>query len=321
MLPPPSPSSKTITQQTSPTSVTHHSLANGQSPAFNAQQITRHLSVTGQQPHHTDPSSPASPAPRARPAQHLQAWTHELSIKKNLDSTDQNQVDQTDDTEKPCKSESLNPPTPTKSTQQPSHAHTTEDLSFHEEDTLLSSPSSTRASSPKAHNVSGHNATDVFTKLLDMGDEVERKVFVDRLQSIWEEYNIQCRSLPNISKSPLDLFKLYCAVQEKAGFNEVTRLKLWKEVSNALLNGPSATAAFNVKKKFVQLGLFHLECKFDRGGIDPLPLIADIEKPTTKKTPSANSNGNTSKSKIAFETLCRNFLDEICESPCSFGNL
>ena len=222
-------------------------------------------------------------------------------------------------------SESLHSPPNSRHTPTPATHHhqqhlptsNVDDLSFHEDDTLLSSPSSTRASSPKqGHNVSGLGqhvgttttagavSTDVFTKLLDMGDEVERKQFVERLQTIWDEYNIQCRSLPNISKSPLDLFKLYCAVRDKAGFNEVTRLKLWKEVSNSLLIGPSATAAFNVKKKFVQTGLFHLECRYDRGGIDPLPLIADIDKPTKKTSDtSAKPNAKVQASLFGLHAL------------------
>jgi hypothetical protein len=286
----------------------------------------------------TDPASPVSPIARTKPsATHSkQSYTattgpvENSQIKRTPSSTDLFQAtstsidpdhhhhhqspptttdDETGGGEKTTKpSESLNSPsnsrhTPTQATNH--HQSNVDDLSFHEDDTLLSSPSSTRASSPKqGHNVSGLGQhvgttttgtvpTDVFTKLLDMGDEVERKQFVERLQTIWDEYNIQCRSLPNISKSPLDLFKLYCAVRDKAGFNEVTRLKLWKEVSNSLLIGPSATAAFNVKKKFVQMGLFHLECRYDRGGIDPLPLIADIDKPTKKTDTSAKQNANS----------------------------
>jgi AT-rich interactive domain-containing protein 1 len=167
--------------------------------------------------------------------------------------------------------------------------------SFHEDDTMMSSPnSSMQASSPKQHHLTNANAnlnnsssnhassTDVFQKLLDMGSEFDRKIFVDRLQIVWEEFNIQCRNLPNISKHPLDLYKLYNSVRDKGGFNEVTKLKLWKDISLVLKIANSATAAFNVKKKYVQLGVFHYECKYDRGGTDPLPLINDMEK-TSKK--------------------------------------
>ena len=50
-----------------------------------------------------------------------------------------------------------------------------------------------------------------------------RRDFVDKLKKIWEEYNIYCRNLPNISKAPLDLYKLYLMVKDKGGFNEVTQ--------------------------------------------------------------------------------------------------
>ncbi len=84
-------------------------------------------------------------------------------------------------------------------------------------------------------------------------------------------------------------------VKEKNGFNEVTKAKLWKEISAALNIQASASAAFNVRKKYVSLGIFHYECKFDLNGTDPLPIIAEMEKTAQaqKKPPkSANSSVN-----------------------------
>ena len=176
--------------------------------------------------------------------------------------------------------------------------------SFHE-DSMMSSPnSSMQASSPRHHltyssvnlnnsssllNTSlNHNSKDnnidIFQKLLELGNEPDRKLFVDRLQLVWEENNIQCKNLPNISKHPLDLYKLYGSVRDKGGFNEVTKLKFWKEISSLLNIANSASAAFNLKKKYVQLGIFHYECKYDRDNIDPIPFINEMEKSNKKTT-------------------------------------
>ena len=202
--------------------------------------------------------------------------------------------------------------------------------SFHEDDTsLLSSPnSSMQASSPKQHhftnassvnlnnsssllNSSSHhvstskennnnhasssikdNITDIFQKLLELGAEPERKVFVERLQTVWEEHSIQCRNLPNLSKQTLDLYKLYSLVRERGGFNETTRLKLWKEISATLKISNSANSAFIVKRKFVQFGIFHYECKYDMNGVDPIPLIIEMEK-NSKKFSHSNKSGKS----------------------------
>lgn len=156
---------------------------------------------------------------------------------------------------------------------------------------------------PSAASIAAHNA-DILAKLSEMSsagggstpdEAANRREFVVKLGKIWEDYSIQCRSLPNISKQPLDLYRLYLLVKEKGGFNEVTKAKLWKEISAALNIQASASAAFNVRKKYVSLGIFHYECKFDLNGTDPLPIIAEMEKTAAamKKPPkSANSSVN-----------------------------
>ena len=126
----------------------------------------------------------------------------------------------------------------------------------------------------------------------------QRKEFAAKLQKIWEEYNIQCRNLPNINKVVLDLYKLYMLVKEKGGFSECTKSKLWKDVSTALETGVTAAAALVVKKKYVSIGVFHLECRHDLNGVDPLPLVAEMEKLKEAKESkrSGNNKANTSLS-------------------------
>ena len=179
-----------------------------------------------------------------------------------------------------------------------------------------------QASSPRQHhltlNTSGLNLnnsshkiesnSDIFHKLLELGTEPDRKFFVDRLQIVWEEFNIQCRNLPNISKHPLDLYKLYSSVRDKGGFNEVTRLKYWKDISTILNITKTASAAFNIKKRYIQLGVFHYECKYDRGSIDPLPLIADMEKTSKKATNSSSSSSSSKLGKFTKMFACHLFF-------------
>ena len=173
----------------------------------------------------------------------------------------------------------------------------------HDDDTSMSNSDEPSCSSPKlgggtiSTKSAAHNA-EILAKVVEMGGGADepRKEFVSRLQKLWEEYNIVCRNLPNISKQPLDLFKLYVMVKEKGGFNEVTKNKAWKDVTIALSLGPSASAALNVRKKYVSLGVFHYECRHDLNNTDPLPMIAEMERSaqSAKKESSGKSKANTS---------------------------
>lgn len=176
----------------------------------------------------------------------------------------------------------------------------------HDDDTSMSNSDEPSCSSPKlggggsggtiSTKSAAHNA-EILAKVVEMGaggDEA-RKEFVSRLQKVWEDYNIVCRNLPNISKQPLDLFKLYVMVKEKGGFNEVTKSKAWKDVSVALSLGPSASAALNVRKKFVSLGVFHYECRHDLNNIDPLPMIAEMERSAQSAKKESSSSSGKSK--------------------------
>jgi AT-rich interactive domain-containing protein 1 len=202
----------------------------------------------------------------------------------------------------------------------PPYATDNSNMSFgqdHDDDTSMSNSDEPSCSSPKLGSIStksaAHNA-EILAKVAEMGgggggDEAPRKEFASRLQKLWEEYNIVCRNLPNISKQPLDLFKLYVMVKEKGGFTEVTKSKAWKDVSVALGLGQSAPAALNVRKKYVSLGVFHYECRHDLSNADPLPMIAEMERSAqsakkereretsaSSKSKANTSSGNTNDS-------------------------
>ena len=64
------------------------------------------------------------------------------------------------------------------------------------------------------------NAGD-HLKLFEMGNEMQRRPFLDRLFAFLEEKGTPITNMPVISKQPLDLYRLYLCVQERGGMVEV----------------------------------------------------------------------------------------------------
>lgn len=59
--------------------------------------------------------------------------------------------------------------------------------------------------------------------------------------------------------------------------------------------GASSSAAYTLRKHYTK-NLLAFECHYDRGGVDPLPIIQQVEAGSKKKTPkppSAPSPGKT----------------------------
>lgn len=73
--------------------------------------------------------------------------------------------------------------------------------------------------------------------------------------------------------------------------------------------GASSSAAYTLRKHYTK-NLFPFECHFDRGGVDPLPIIQQIESGSKKKapkqvsapSPDANHKGS-SNSQDSFQGL------------------
>lgn len=123
-------------------------------------------------------------------------------------------------------------------------------------------------------------------KLYDMSDEPERKSFLDKLIGYQEERGTPITQCPTISKVPLDLYRLYLAVKERGGFVEVSRAKLWKECTVICNIATSSSAAYTLRKQYIK-HLFPFECKFDRGGVDPQPILASLDTSNRKKNKNA----------------------------------
>ena len=78
---------------------------------------------------------------------------------------------------------------------------------------------------------------------------------------------------------------------------QCTKHKTWKDIAAQLGIGASSSGAYTLKKHYGK-NLLPYECHFDRGGIDPAPLLAQVEAQTKKKPkqmpqpPPAPSPGN-----------------------------
>lgn len=66
----------------------------------------------------------------------------------------------------------------------------------------------------------------------------------------------------------------------------MSKNKTWKDIAGSLGIGASSSAAYTLRKHYTK-HLFPFECKFDRGGIDPGPLINQVETSTKKKGKTA----------------------------------
>ena len=60
-----------------------------------------------------------------------------------------------------------------------------------------------------------------LTKLFEMGPEPDRRQFLERILAYLEEQGTPVTALPIISKTTLDLYKLYFSVKERGGMEEV----------------------------------------------------------------------------------------------------
>ncbi|XP_014258730.1 trithorax group protein osa isoform X2 [Cimex lectularius] len=127
---------------------------------------------------------------------------------------------------------------------------------------------------------------DSLGKLYEMDEAPERRLWLDKLLQFMEERGTPITVCPTISKNPLDLFRLYLYVKERGGFMEVTKNKIWKDIAGLLGIGASSSAAYTLRKHYTK-NLLPFECHYDRGGIDPQPIINQVEASSKKKSTKA----------------------------------
>ena len=71
-------------------------------------------------------------------------------------------------------------------------------------------------------------------------------------------------------------------------FEQCTKQKTWKDIASQLGIGASSSGAYTLKKHYAK-NLLPFECQFDRGGMDPGPLLAQVEGPSKKKTKASGT--------------------------------
>jgi len=88
-------------------------------------------------------------------------------------------------------------------------------------------------------------------------------------------------------------------------FHQVTKSKTWKDIAGLLGIGASSSAAYTLRKHYTK-NLLTFECHFDRGDIDPLPIIQQVEAGSKKKTAKAASVPSPGKclALISCNTRC-----------------
>lgn len=144
---------------------------------------------------------------------------------------------------------------------------------------------------PGTHSFSSQSLNG-FQKLMEMGTEPERRGWLEHYIRFMEEIGKPLVGLPQVVKQPLDLYRFYLAVRERGGVLEVIKSRRWKEISQLVNINASASAAYTLRKNYCKF-LLDYECRFDRGGADPRPLLSLIDAMSGKKK-KVSSNDNES---------------------------
>ncbi|XP_018024844.1 trithorax group protein osa [Hyalella azteca] len=139
------------------------------------------------------------------------------------------------------------------------------------------------SSTPAAPDIYRPSKADNIARLYEMSDSPERRQWLDKLLQFMEENKTPIAACPTISKNPLDLYALYLHVKERGGFMEVTKNKQWKDVAAVMGIGASSSGSYTLRKHYMK-HILSYECRFDRGGIDPQPIISQIEASAKKKS-------------------------------------
>jgi AT-rich interactive domain-containing protein 1 len=69
-----------------------------------------------------------------------------------------------------------------------------------------------------------------------MDENLERRPWLDKFLNYMEERRTPISACPTISKTPLDLFRLYLYVKERGGFLEVCKVGLFRTQKKMLLD-------------------------------------------------------------------------------------
>lgn len=118
-----------------------------------------------------------------------------------------------------------------------------------------------------------------------------RFAFYQRLLSFSEQKGTNMiTNHPTVSKQPVDLHDLYQAVQDRGGFEMVSKRKGgekggWRELCEVFQVPSSNSAAGQLKRQYDKY-LFDFECMHERQGQDPEPIRKALEPKKKKKRPA-----------------------------------
>jgi hypothetical protein len=137
---------------------------------------------------------------------------------------------------------------------------------------------------------------EVLEKLCHTNDQIgpemimQRRAFFETVMTICERDGEALTGPPQVSKSPIDLHKLYLKVKEKGGWEQVTKDKVWKNLcvhANPDMSESSA-AGYQLRRHY-QRHLLRLECIETGKNMDDLIAVAEKQKKKKKeKDPASN---------------------------------
>ncbi|GMR54018.1 hypothetical protein PMAYCL1PPCAC_24213 [Pristionchus mayeri] len=118
-----------------------------------------------------------------------------------------------------------------------------------------------------------------------------RRAFFDKLVAFCERHGEPITMIPQVSKQNVDLHRLYIAVRNKGGFEQVTKEKAWKMIcseANPEANISESSAAGYQLRRHYQKHLLLLECmETGRNAEDAVAFADKLKK--KKKDPNAGA--------------------------------
>eukprot|EP00092_Neocalanus_flemingeri_P012405 GFUD01013373.1.p1 GENE.GFUD01013373.1~~GFUD01013373.1.p1 ORF type:complete len:1237 (+),score=326.19 GFUD01013373.1:521-3712(+) len=160
-------------------------------------------------------------------------------------------------------------------------------------------------------------------RLYEIDDHPERRAWLDKLLSFMEDRGTPISQCPTISKNPLDLYRLYMFTKDRGGFLECTNKKAWKDIAAQLGIGPSSSGAYTLKKHYGK-NLLPFECHFERGGVDPAPILSQVEAQSKKKGKNAQNpsaaRAPSPGSQDSRDSFTGNSQDGYAGYPPSYNN-
>ena len=232
--------------------------------------------------------APAAPAPPPASNQNVAAALQSPGAASSL-----GQDDSLDDTKSVRSTSSVPPP------QTPQRASAA---------TPSATPGSSKAkgepksdTTPSSKHPPPYNRQEVLEKLLPTTVPIEpelmqqRREFFENILTLAEQAGEPMTAAPQVSKTPIDLHRLYKACSERGGFEQVTKDKAWKNLcvhANEEMSESSA-AGYQLRRHY-QKYILQYECMITGRNHDELVAFAEKQKKKKKEKEPVNSASGSS---------------------------